>query len=218
MTPIIQALWAAEAAEDLIRDTVTGSIDTEESSGSITLPIFEAGDKVLLFLRLASGTATIHEPTGWEIVRQVSDSGNSAVLSRVMEAGDPGSVTVEWGLETTLRRSAWTAYAFPGAPAVEQAAAPISPPTITPSWGEEETTFISFVANRTSNQVWTPPTNYGDMLTGSNGYDTSTAYARATTAHRTVVAASETPGVWTLDAGTVASEHYYTIAVRTGAA
>ena len=211
MTPIIQALWAAEAAEDLIRDTVTGSQDDLQETITVTLPAYQTNDTVVLCLRLASASSDIVTPAGWVERSQRSSSGNSAVLTRVMEAGDGATVTIEH--VGSDRRAAWTAYAIVGARAVEAAQAS-SPPALTPAGGEMETLWITFASMRTSNNgVDAVPEHYGELLMASNGFDSSTAYCRAASAHRVHAADSETPGAWVFS-GTTDSVHYHTVSVR----
>ncbi|HLQ55131.1 MAG TPA: metallophosphoesterase [Streptosporangiaceae bacterium] len=99
-TPTPTPTSSSTAAQASVRSSATYASTASESSSTVPMPAgWQPGDVVYVGYELTSSTTSITVPPGWvEAVPQFrsasSTSSLSGVLRRVMQAGDPNSLTV----------------------------------------------------------------------------------------------------------------------------
>ena len=183
------------------------------SFSTINLPAAPAGSLVLLFLCGHDTTAWTF-PAGWTVLASnvIATPGLSnnytagALLARIMDGTEPATITVT-GVNTVAPNvEAFTIEAgtFNGLPEVVSIGN-LNPPSLTPSWGEDETLWVASLYGRI-NSI-TDPIGYGNRVASASGSDSAITVLRR---ERRVT--TEDPGAFTQAAG----DHrvVYTVAIR----
>jgi hypothetical protein len=205
--------------------SVVGSASSQKtvtagSTHNVALPSgIQSGDLVMVFWADANTVGTaMTVPAGWTILYNTtwpSSNARHIALYRVADGSEGTILAVTAGLE----RSAHTAYriaagSYQGIPTATGAATGTSinpdPGSLTSGFGAVPTLWIAaaHVTGAPSNNIPASYTNAAQGYTGNTGIE----HARMTTAARYTSAASENPGVFTLDASR--SWSAFTIAVR----
>ncbi len=217
MSPFVMHLGVAAASGLSVRDSVGGANDTLQLDQVVTLPTYESNDVVIIAIRLGAAAVTIGTPTGWTLLDSEPDtSGFAGVYYRVMGA-DGTTVTFTASANT---RTSWVAYAIDNVtattPFVEAAhSITTDPPSITASWGAADNLALTILTSRTSDWEATPPTNYGDSVSGGNAFSTASTRSITYGAHRFITTAAEDPDAWTITVpGSMTNTRAFTIAVR----
>ena len=222
--------------------TVAGSIATQTfSTGgtptdvTITLPSsIAAGERLIAVLAWDNGNSVTITPsivtgTGWAIRDNTNTAAiNSAVLEKTSASGDSAdTLVVSFSGQTiteivhviVLRIATHTSgsalevaqQSHTDVGGGETSANP-DPPSLTPSWGSEDTLFIVVAAWDNATRTLTSyPTNYDSNQLSNLGGASSAAVGLAL-ATRAIAGAAENPGTFTISAG----EQWdaYTIAIR----
>jgi hypothetical protein len=206
--------------------TVVGNASSSETSDTtshvVTLPAsIAAGDLIIAFVGLDECPATATWPSPWvEIVDVCASSTPASFIAYLIASGGETTVTVtssaaERSEHLSIRISAatWHGVTGPQVTTVTGNSANPNSPSLTPSWGAEDTLWITTFAvddPATVFPVVAFPTNYGSNNLSNGTGDNSTAGVALAT--RNLNAATEDPGAFTIQSADdwVAS----TIAVR----
>ena len=153
-----------------------------------------AGDLLLVVDRNASSFVA---PTGWTRLRFASSSVYSTIYYRIADGSE--GATVDFTMDGTARRiaavsmrvSGWTDWTHQFVDANT-----LSPPALTPSWGDTyDTLWIAVASGRpTTNVIDAPPPDFGGLVVASNSESTSTDRHSTGVAHRAIATTSLDPG------------------------
>lgn len=177
--------------------TNSGIDNTSSTSHNISLPAsIAAGDLLIIFITSSAATS-VASATGWTSL--YSTSLNLSIrgycLYKIADGSEGSSVTVSFTVTCSV---AWTSYRISGyasAPEVGTSATGTSttpdPPSLTPSWGSDDTLWIAAAHCNNVTADLTAPTNYGSIVQAVNGGGKS-----AGTAQRNLAAASDDPGTF----------------------
>lgn len=173
---------------------------------TFSLPSGIQTDDVILVLVKTHDSATVTIAGFTEIAHHK--------FSRVADGTEGSDVTV---VSTMTHRASIVGYRISGADtseAVEIAEAELSSssPEVVASWGSRDNLFVAVLATDAGDQTVSPPSNYSNVLTSGDS-SSATTRNRIWSAHRQLAAASDTPGAWTVNSGTLNFERAYTLVV-----
>ncbi len=210
----------------------TSSETSETTSHTVNLPAsISSGDLLLMLFTCDSGNddAGITTPTGWTIVVKIENDPGSidqstAVYYRAADGGEGSTISVTTSLS---EKSAHQTHRITGhhtdAPegtilADGTGSAIPNPPSITPSWGAEDTLFFAAMSKATGSDVSTDsyPSSYTDVTGTVVDSASGAAGASCAWAGRELNGSPEDPG--TFGIGSSDANIAITIAVRTAGA
>jgi hypothetical protein len=200
-----------------VEGTAVGSTSgTGTTSFNAPLPSsIQAGEMLLLFVAAVRGSAvTVATPSGWTQLYNVTGTGNIrrfCCFYKTASGSEGSTVAVTISDNAVIATNSYRISSFNGVP---EAATPAtgtstSPdsPNLTPTWGADETLWISPVARQSTNAGITAPANYTNVI---NKDDTGANPLTMASARREQNASSENPAAWAFTgsaawvAGTVA--------------
>lgn len=181
---------------------VTGSNSTTHN---VTMPAtVNAGDLLIVIASkgLFSNT-TITTPAGWSVITTSTHSPDAIRVASYYKiaAGTEGGTTVNFatGDSCGLAARIYRITGWHGTTPPEGAAATTStgnPPSLTPSWGAEDTLWIAALGSGLTTQVpASPPTSYANLGTANDNIGNNNR-AKVSTADRSRNAATEDPGAF----------------------
>lgn len=186
-------------------DGINGGYDnTAKSSFTVTLPAnIVAGNLLIVFMGIGSGTYHCTFPQGWTELFHAHKAGYFSFGCWYKVATNEGaSITVT---TTDLTRACWTSYrisAYSGAPeagvlvqSVGETNIP-DPPNLAPSWEAKDTLWLVCDGNYGSYTTSAYPANYTD---GRTDFPNNSANVNVASARRSLNAAQENPGTFTLN-------------------
>ncbi len=203
----------------VIAGTSSGVDNTADTSLSITLPGgYSVDDLLIIFAEFdrATSSFTVTTPTGWTELES-DDYGSYyrvRVWYRVATGSEGASVTVTI---SDNARAGYVVYDITGYDSVPESNSAVGmgggsttpdPPSLSPSWGSDDTLFIAFAACQ-DEDFTAYPSNYSLSQLTEHGTNASVAVAA-----RDLAASSDNPGTFT-----IASKSpwlAYTIAVKPG--
>jgi hypothetical protein len=164
-----------------------------------------AGDLVLVFAGADSGASAFTWPGGWASLGTANFTGFIAEVVYAVQSGGETSVTVTHTSERSnaiavlIPAASWHGTSAPemATPVTGSSTTP-NPPSLTPSWGADDTLWIAGLFADDSNAplpVTSWPTNYADNQTQQYSNTSACDQALAT---RGLNAASEDPGTFTM--------------------
>lgn len=170
-------------------------------SHTVNIPSGSAGDMLIIII-CALATMGTCSATGWTALGEDLNSGQAHInyLWRYADGSEGTSVTVT--STGTTRTCNLIVHRFSGAKnqAPEKGTAvtftssgttAANPPSLTPSWGAEDTLWLPVMGNKTTGGVSAAPTNYSNLAVNSG------VSAQVASAQRQLNAASEDPGPFT---------------------
>lgn len=181
------------------------------STHNVSMPTgIVAGDLLIVLAGIQTASITITDPVGWTQFLDAEQIGaNTGVRLRGWYKIAAGSDTCSFSTSAN-RASAHNSYrisGYQGVPvgltATGQNANP-NPPSLSPSWGEDKTLWLSAAAVRsgTTANISSPPASYTDLLNTVSTTISSVANIRMGSARRELQAATEDPGNFTLSVST----------------
>lgn len=213
----------SSAAAPVVASTTTSRTNTPGTTHTVTMPGTTASGNLLLAVVMFNSDTTVTGPGGWtKLSGSAASPGQSEVWAKIATGSDGASISfstssslagafqviritgnkggIVSGTDYNLSISAAATTANP------------NPPSVTASWGSANNLFIVVANTRGNNStVSSYPTNYAS---GSNIVTTNGGGGGASSgiAYRTLTAATDDPGTFTLSA----SEYgfAYTIVVR----
>lgn len=188
-------------------------IDTDFSASATSMPVnmpatVNAGDLLIALVEVRNaGTWT--KPTGWSDISTLSQGGGGSVgkLNGFYKIADgtEDSTTPTWtasvsttGAWVTIRVSSWHGTTPPEATTASGDATNANPPSLTPSWGAEDTLWLAIAANSATGDTTgftAAPTNYSNLH--SNGTSTGGSTCNVASSTRGLNATSDDPGTFT---------------------
>lgn len=201
----------------VVQQTRGNSLGTSSVNRTVTMPAtVNAGDLLIFVITTSNSTAaTFGTPSGWTKLGESTGTVNTAVYYKVADGTEDGAtVTVVMGAAVT--NSAHIVYRITGYDSTAlcevafgaATSAQPDPPSLTPSWGAQDTLWIAGFGKRsTAMTVTTYPTNYSSNPIDDGGATT----CRTVAATRNLNAASEDPGAY--DITNTANILPFTIAV-----
>jgi hypothetical protein len=192
-----------------VQSVTRGNSNTNATSRNVTLPATINANDVLIALFANDGDATVtwdNTTAGtWTLLFSTA-SGVAARLTAYWKVADGTEDGAVLSIDTSaIERSAWHIYRISGAQSVEAGTAATgtstapNSPSLTPSWGSADTTWLTVFAS--DNQTADPtdgPTNY----TTNDIYDDApnAAGVGVGSSYRDNAASSEDPAAWTIAA------------------
>lgn len=189
-----------------IKDT---AFATSVTSMSVGMPATVSSGDLLIALVEVRNAGTWTKPTGWNDISTLSQAGGSSVgklngfykIADGSEGGGSASWTASTGTSAqwqVLPITNWQGTTPPEAVSASGDATSANPPSLTPSWGADNTLWIAVAGNAATGETTgftAAPTNY----TGLHSVGTSSggATVNLATASRQLNAASEDPGTFT---------------------
>lgn len=226
MSPFVMHLAPAAPTGvefEAVVKTTTGLVSTIE----VDLPPDLNGKLAIVLLRSGRSPSFFNEPTGWTKVIESSNTARMALYARVCDGSEGGTLTIlqtdDLGDPQTGRISAmaWRVSGVATGEATylvaEQDTVTNDPPDLTLPWGSsiESVVLAAYSSRRSDWSVNSYPTNYTELDTVFNGSENDLAYTGIAVGERTLSAASENPGAFTITAPNgVSAERVFTIGLR----
>ena len=202
-------LGVSEAGYSGSETTHAITLPTEGGVGDVDIVLFRIGVSAII----DDPQVVITPPSGWTVLR--TWGGIASLVTRKRESGDPA--TISFGTDVG-RRSVIQAVRVGGAHGDVEATSFVSfgnSMSITPSWGSAENGYLSFGTNRRTDQVYVPPSGYGDMeVAVSQEASSSTFQAAIASARRIATNTTESGVAWSLSSGSVNQGVSTLVAVR----
>lgn len=216
------------AAFPIVQATNSNSDAVATTTHTVNLPSgLASGHLLLVFFSCRNSTATITTPSGWTQVTADFNSGGSAsgqTISAIYRRTSDGSEGSTLSVTTSASNAcasiskritghhASTDPEAAGTAATGNSSNP-NPPSLSPSWGAEDTLWIAMEANVADRAVSVWPTDFNDnqlRVASSTGTNVTLAYSE-----RSVNASSQDPSAMTI----AAPENWgsQTVAVRPAA-
>lgn len=180
-----------------------GNNASDSKQHTVNLPNgIQSGDLLLVFFA-TDGYPTITFPGGWTQLFQTANSSYVAFGAwyRIADGEEGATITVE---TSTWEMSAHTSYRITGYSGTPEAGISATsnsswpdPPSLTPTWGAEDTLWFACEGNDHQYSVSSYPTNYAD---GRNDIASSSSGCGVGTCRRELNAVSENPGTFTIAA------------------
>ena len=180
-----------------------GNNASDSKQHTVNLPDgIQSGDLLLVFFA-ADGYPTITFPGGWTQLFQTANSSYVAFGAwyRIADGEEGATITVE---TSTWEMSAHTSYRITGYSGTPEAGISATsnsswpdPPSLTPTWGAEDTLWFACEGNDHQYSVSSYPTNYAD---GRNDIASPSTGCGVGTCRRELNAVSENPGTFTIAA------------------
>lgn len=199
-----------------VEATATFENSTQATSHDVTLPsTIEAGNLLVMIARLNTGT--VGAPPGWSVLGDdgllgATSTGSQAVFTKIATGSEGATANVSASgaagcVAITYEISGWSDVVALVADATED------PPNLAPWFGAQDTLWIANMASLRTNDwsVSAAPTNYSNLLEAANP-SVSASSVGMVSAERTLNAASENPGTFTIS-GTLDSEDALTIGI-----
>jgi hypothetical protein len=193
----------------VVQSVTRANNNTNATTRSVTLPATVNANDILIALFANDGDATVtwdNTTAGtWTLLFSTA-SGVAARLTAYWKVADGTEDGAVLSIDTSaIERSAWHIYRISGAQSVEAGTAATgtstapNSPSLTPSWGSADTTWLTVFAS--DNQTADPtdgPTNY----TTNDIYDDApnAAGVGVGSSYRDNAASSEDPAAWTIAA------------------
>jgi hypothetical protein len=187
--------------------------DTGFASSVTSMPInmpatVNSGD-LLIALSSTRNAPTWTKPSGWNDISTIAQAGGGSVgkLSGFYKIADgtEGGTTPTWtasGVTTaawiTIRISGWHGTTPPEATTASGDATNANPPSLTPSWGADNTLWLAIASNSATGETTgftAAPTNYLNLH--SNGASSGGSTCNVASSTRSLNASSEDPGTFT---------------------
>jgi hypothetical protein len=197
----------------------------DATSHTVALPASIASGDLLIVHFVVDGSPTITWPANWVSIADRGHGDGSASKSacayKIADGTEGASISVTTSASEKAASRSWRITGWHGTTVPEAAtsagndAAP-DPPNLSPSWGAEDTLWLALHGHEnTSTSVTAYPTNYVDTFgQGTSGASAATNVIQAV-AERSLNAASENPGAFTLNGSRVWAN--FTVAIRPGA-
>lgn len=192
---------------------------TNTTSHDVIIPTGTAsGDRLVAVIAIDGNVTTSGFPSGWSQLATVNSGGGSSheIWEKIADGGESDFQYTTSGSETTCNKCLRITGAHASTASETTITSATStnpdPPSLTPSWGAEDTLWIASYAIDGTNTATGYPTNYNDNQDTQASGDSSCSFGVAT---RELNATSDNPGTFT-----VAEEQWgaATTAVRTAAA
>ena len=202
------------------------TVATASTAHLVSMPAtVAAGDLLIVIITLPGGSGnTITTPTGWTLI--TTNSNGTTTRSGIYAknaAGTEGGTTVGFTSSSSTVATAQTFRILAGnwnagtLTSVISVATPVSattaspaPPSLTPSWGADDTLWITYSAGETYTSVTSYPSGFSGGTMTTTG--SSTTGASTATAQLHLNAATESPGTYTMNASNTGLT--YTLAVQ----
>ncbi len=207
--------------------TSNGGVDSTglTTSHTVNLPASIAADDLILAYFTCDGDPTITWPDASWVSIGVLDAGGTGnsgqVRYRIADGTEGASITVTTSVAENSAHQTYRITGWHGTTAPEFASsswgstANPNPPSLTPSWGAEDTLwFASVEINSGEVSISVFPANYGNGVTrdSTGGFSGTTLGV----SRRELNATSDDPGTFTISASHFCAAH--TLAVRPGTA
>lgn len=179
------------------------------TSMPVSLPAtINAGDLLLALVEVRN-TATYTKPTGWSDISTIAQAGGGAVGKLngfyKIAAGTEAGTTPTWtastgttGIWQTIRVTSWHGTTPPEATTASGDATAANPPSLTPSWGTDDTLWLAIAGHAAAvTAAWSAaPTNYSGFQ--NDGASSGGAAVSIASSTRQLNAISEDPGAFTV--------------------
>lgn len=198
----------AQAAAPTFAACTLSTRDSNNTTDTVNLPAsIAAGDLILIF-HFKDEASTNTSASGWTEIKDVNDAAATIHLwvGYLIAAGGETTATVVSSnserfasIACRIAAAAWHGTTPPeiSASATGNSQDGPNPDAVTASWGAEENMFIAIACVDITAVVDGYPANYADNQTASNATVSS---ARGGIATRALTAASDDPGIFSLDA------------------
>lgn len=205
----------------VIESVTQSTFAVDATSHAVTMPAtVNVGDGLIVILT-TDGSPTITTPTGWKLL--YSEANGSALTGAAyakVARGTEGGTTVDFvtSVAESVAAQVYRISNWNGTLAGIQAGTvgeittgtTADLPAVTAYWGSSKAIWLGTLHTSTSQTVSSAPTNYTNLTQTSTG--TATTDSQCITARRSLEAASEDPGVFTMS-GSGASKVYNTISI-----
>lgn len=192
-----------------VESTATSQVNTSGTSHSATLP---SGIAVGDLLIVICGCTSISAMSGWTFALSTS---SISVAYRVADGSEGSSVSFTTTGATRSAHNAYRISGYTGTPEAQTPAASYNVPSLTPTWGSDDTLWIAAVRVQASDYTINgAPTNYGSLIEVGNPSSSATSRYRTGSATRQLAASSDDPDSFTVSGGSAATPSSTLISVR----
>lgn len=188
---------------------VATNFDTSVTSMPVNMPAtVNSGDLLIALISQRNpSTFTAGMPSGWTAFFSQQGGGTVGYQRGFYKIADgtEGGGTATWTASTTtsaiwqvIRVTGWHGTTPPEVATASGDATNANPPSLTPSWGVDDTLFITTAGNAATDETTgftAAPTNYGALQ--SNGASSGGATINIATSTRQLAASSDDPGAFT---------------------
>lgn len=197
-----------------VRNTAT-STNASGTSHTVSLPSGIQSGELLVAFVVDDAVGTHTWPGGWtELYDTDTDTGlqASSAAYRVADGSEGASITVTTSTSTTTAHIVYRIGNYQGVPevgtALESSSTTPNPPSLSPSWGSDDTLWLACAGARTTGLASAAPTNYSNLLAVAH----TTPGPSAMSARRERNASGEDPGTFTIPSSVTWTSQ--TIAIR----
>lgn len=188
---------------------VQTAFSTSVTSMAVNMPATVNSGDLLIALVETRNAPTWTKPSGWNDIATIAQAGGGAVGKLngfyKIAAGTEAGTTPTWTASTTttaiwqtIRVTSWHGTTPPEATTSSGDSSNANPPSLTPSWGADDTLWITVAGNAATGETTgftAAPTNYTGLQ--SNGASSGGSTANIATATRQLTATSDDPGTFT---------------------
>ncbi len=202
---LLVATLPAAAGFPTVAATNGGNSGANVTSHTVNLPTGISSGDLIIVMFSNDGDATVTFPSGWtnQLFSTASGTFNRFTVNyRIADGTEGSTITVttsasEGSAHTTYRITGYTGTPEASTPATSGGSTTPDPSSLTPSWGADDTLWLAVQGNNGNVSVTAYPTNYSN---GINNRWASTNGVGVGSAERTLNAASENPGTFTISA------------------
>jgi hypothetical protein len=188
---------------------VDTDFDTSVTSMPVNMPATINSGDLLVTLVSVRNAGTWTKPSGWSDITTISQAGGGSVgklngfykISDGTEAGTTPTWTASTGTTgawLSIRVTSWHGTTPPEALTASGDATNANPPSVTPSWGADDTLWLAIASNSATGDTTgftAAPTNY--LALRSNGASSGGSTCNVASSTRELNATSEDPGTFT---------------------
>lgn len=188
---------------------VNTAFSTSVTSMPVTMPATVNSGDLLIAVVHVRNAGTWTKPSGWSDISTVSQAGGGSVGKLngfyKIAAGTEAGTTPTWTASTgttaewqCIRVTSWHGTTPPEGATASGDATSANPPSLTPSWGADDTLWIAIAGNSATGETTgftAAPTNYTGLQ--SNGTSSGGSSVNIASATRQLNATSEDPGTFT---------------------
>lgn len=178
-----------------------GNEDSASTNHTVNLPADISADDLLLVFFVADGDPTITFPEGWTQLFQTAreDNVKFGAWYRIADGEEGATIAVTLSASEETAHTSYRITGYEGTPEVGTSAIGSSttpdPPSLSPTWGAEDTLWIACEGNDYGTVVTGYPTNFTDERSDKT---TGAGSVGCASARRELNAESEDPGTFTL--------------------
>jgi len=197
----------------VVAATNTSTVTVPSTTHVCNLPAsISAGDLLLLFFFSGAGGAhTVSTPADWSALFNDTDSAGQRLVCffKVASGSEGATVNVTTSAARESRHVSYRMTAYQDSPeagaTATNADANPDPPSLTPSWGSDDTLWIALFGSNDNTTTPTLPTNYANQVSATS------SFLILHTCRRSLAAASEDPSTFTCGASSWLAS---TVAIR----